>query len=222
MQRAQVEEGKVTSVTLQNVPSFLHFENLELRVPGIGRVAVDVAYGGDYYIIVPAERVGLTIVPEQHQAILAMGKKIREAMCSQVEIRHPQNPWINTAKFVQFSAPPTRPDATLRNTVVGTPGQIDRSPCGTGTCPKMAALFAKGELGLGEEFVHESIIGTVFRGRVLGETRVGPFKAAVPEFSGSAYISGMGHLLLDKRDPFPSGYLLGARSEADVGQKAKV
>jgi len=219
--RAHVESGSVKSVTLQNVPSFLHYANLELRVPDLGRVTVDVAYGGDYYIIVPAERVGLRIVPEEHTRILEVAKKVREAMWSQVEIRHPEYSWIDIAKYVLFTAPPTRADASLKNTVVDTPGQIDRSPCGTGTCAKMAALYAKGELALGQPFVHESILGPVFRGTLLDETRVGSFTAVIPEFSGSAYIMSIGQLVLDSKDPFPSGFMLASGAETLSAEPAK-
>ena len=203
--RARVENGDVTDVTVQNVPSFAQYLDLKLDVPDLGQVTVDLTYGGDYYIIVSAESVGVEIVPEEIDHIIAIAARIRAAFWREIRIRHPEDPAINEVKYMVFSAPPTRPGATLKNVVVDTPGQIDHSPCGTGTCAKMAQLYARGELGLHQEFVHEGILGTVFRGKLIDESRVGDFKAVVPEFSGRAYIVSMGQLVLDARDPFPTG-----------------
>ncbi len=203
--RARVENGDVTDITVQNVPSFAQILDLKLDVADLGQLTVDLAYGGDYYIIVTAESVGVKIIPEEIDHIIAIADRIRVAFWREIRITHPEDPAINEVKYMVFSAPPTRPDATLKNVVVDTPGQIDHSPCGTGTCAKMAQLYARGELGIDEEFVHEGILGTVFRGKLIDEVRVGEIKAVVPEFSGRAYIVSMGQLVLDPRDPFPTG-----------------
>nr|MBC7243850.1 proline racemase family protein [Chloroflexota bacterium] len=208
-----VKDGMAESVTIQNVPSFLYKADVEVDVPGIGRVKVDIAYGGNFYAILPAESVGLEISPEHANEIISCGTKIWQAVNEQVEIHHPEAPEINCINYVEFSAPPTHPKATLKNAVVVPPAGIDRSPCGTGTSAKMATLYAKGELGLHEEFVHESIIGSLFYGRLIEETKVGPFAAVVPTIKGSAYIMGIQQFVLDPRDPFPTGFLLGKQEK---------
>lgn len=209
----EVKDGLAQSVTIQNVPSFLYKPDIEVEVPEIGRVKVDIAYGGNFYAILPAASVGLKIVPESASEIIAYGTKIWKAVNEQVEIRHPLEPRIDCINYVEFSAPSTHPEATLKNAVVVPPAGIDRSPCGTGTSAKMATLYAKGELGLNEEFVHESIIGSLFYGQLIAEVKVGPYTAVVPTIRGSAYIMGIQQFVLDPRDPFPTGFLLGKQEK---------
>lgn len=208
-----VRHGMAESVTIQNVPSFLYKPDVEVNVPGIGRVKVDIAYGGNFYAILPAESVGLRIAPEHATEIISHGTKIWQAVNEQVEIHHPEAPEINCINYVEFSAPPTHPEATLKNAVVVPPAGIDRSPCGTGTSAKMATLYARGELRLYEEFVHESIIGSLFYGKLVAEAKVGPYDAVVPTIRGSAYIMGIQQFVLDPRDPFPNGFLLGKQEK---------
>jgi len=208
-----VKGGVAESVTIQNVPSFLYKPDVEVDVPEVGWVRVDIAYGGNFYAILPAESVGLEITPEHANEITSCGTKIWKAVNEQVEIHHPEEPEINCVNYVEFSAPPTNPAATMKNAVVVPPAAIDRSPCGTGTSAKMAALYTKGELDLNEEFIHESIIGSLFYGQLIEETRVGSFTAVVPTIRGSAYIMGIQQFVLDPRDPFPAGFLLGKKEK---------
>ncbi len=203
-----VRDGAAESVTIENVPSFLYKPDVEVNVPEVGRVIVDIAYGGNFYAILPAESVGLEIRPEHANEIMSCGTKIWKAVNEQVEIHHPEEPEIDCVNYVEFSTAPTHPAATMKNAVVVPPAGIDRSPCGTGTSAKMATLHAKGELGLKEEFVHESIIGSLFCGQLIAETQVGPYAAVVPTIRGSAYIMGIHQFVLDPRDPFPAGFLL--------------
>ena len=210
--KVAVEGGTATAVTIQNVPSFLYKSDVEVDVPTLGKVKLDIAFGGDlFYPILPAESVGLEIEPEWVSDIVSCGMKIWDAISEQVEAQHPEIPEMKGFSGVIFSCPPTNPKATLKNTNVMPPGFTDRSPCGTGTCAKMAVLHAKGELGLEEEFVHESIIGTLFYGRLIEETQVGPYPAVVPTVTGSAYIMGIQQFVLDPRDPFPAGFYLGKK-----------
>jgi proline racemase len=212
--RVAVRKGSAEEVTLRNVPSFLYKADVPVDVPGLGRCAVDVAYGGDlFYAILPAEAVGLEIKPERDSDIIHCGRKIWEALNDQVEAQHPELPALRGFAGVIFSGPPTHPEATLKNACFGPPGFTDRSPCGTGTCAKMASLYARGELGLGEEFVHESFIGTVFHGRAIQEVRVGTYRAILPEITGNAYITGIQQFVLDPRDPFPAGFYVGRESK---------
>ncbi len=204
-----VKDDKAESVTIRNVPSFLYKTAVNVDVPDLGQVTVDIAYGGNFYAILPAASVGLVIAPEHAAEIINCGAKIWKAVNDQVEIHHPEYPEIDCVNYVEFSAPATHPAASMKNAVVVPPAGMDRSPCGTGTSAKMATLWAKGELKLNQEFVHESIIGSLFYGQLVEETRVGQFKAAVPTIRGSAWIMGIQQFVLDPTDPFPAGFLLG-------------
>ena len=207
-----VQDGIAKVVTIQNVPSFPYTSDVEVDVPTLGKVKLDVAFGGDlFYAILPAESVGLEITPERVDDIISRGTKIWEAVSEQVAAQHPEIPEMKGFSGVIFSCPPTNSATTLKSANVMPPGFIDRSPCGTGTCAKMAVLHAIGDLGLEEEFVHESIIGTLFYGRLIAETKVGSYSAVVPTVTGSAYITGIQQFTLDPRDPFPAGFYLGKK-----------
>ena len=218
---ADVAAGKVTRVTFENVPAFAVHTDVAIEVPTLGRVSVDVAWGGMFYVIADAEPLGLELVPERAGQITRVGEMIKAAAREQLPVVHPENPDVAGITIGVISGPPGRPDATLKNAAVvstGTldwnrpdswTGALDRSPCGTGTCAKMAALHAKGELALGEDFRHEGILGTVFTGRLVRETRVGPYTAVVPTISGHAWITGFAQYVVDPDDPFPEGFTVG-------------
>jgi proline racemase/trans-L-3-hydroxyproline dehydratase len=208
-----VKDGLAESVTIRNVPSFLYKADVEVNVPDVGRVVLDIAYGGNFYAILPAEAVGLEIDPQHDSEIISLGTRIWRAANEQVDIHHPEEPEIDSINYVEFSAPATDPKATMKNAVAVPPAGIDRSPCGTGTSAKMATLYAKGELGLNEEFVHESIIGSLFYGELVEETKVGDYTAVIPTIRGSAHIMGIHQFVLDPRDPFPAGFLLGKQEK---------
>lgn len=203
-----VKDGNVSYVTLHNVESFSYLRNVEIRSETLGKIKVDLAYGGTFYAIVAAENVGLELKPSQARKIIEVGENIRNSIEKQVIIRHPEEPSLESVLYVQFTAPPTHPEAHMKNTVVVAPNDVDRSPCGTGTSARMADLAAKGELQIGEEFVHESIIGTLFRGKIIDESRVGKYPAVKTEISGKSYITGFQQLVAERDDPFKKGYLL--------------
>ncbi|MGE5617708.1 MAG: 4-hydroxyproline epimerase [Sphingomonadaceae bacterium] len=209
--RAQVEVGDrgVKGVTFQNVPSFLVERDVEAEVPGIGRIVADVAYGGNFYAILPAEMVDLAVEPQNASAFVQAGRRIRSVLNDRLRVVHPENPQIEGISHVMFTAPPKDPRATAKNAVIYGPSGLDRSPCGTGTSARMAQLHARGRLALSQEFVHESIIGSLFWGKLVGETRVGGYPAVIPTIRGRAYISGFNTIVLDPEDPFPNGFLLG-------------
>jgi len=211
--RVAVSNGVAESVTVANVPSFLYRADADVDVPGLGKLKVDIAYGGNFYAILPAASVGIEVIPTRANELIKSGVDIWRAVNEQVEIRHPEEPSIDSVNYVEFSAPPTRAEATMKNAVVVPPAGMDRSPCGTGTSAKMATLYAKGLLELGEEFVHESIIGSLFYGQLVEEARVGDFSAVVPTIRGSAYIMGIQQFVLDPRDPFPNGFVLGKQEK---------
>jgi proline racemase len=218
---ADCQDGKVTGVTFENVPAFTVHLGAPVEVPGQGTVTVDVAWGGMFYVIADAAAVGLRLTPDEGRDIVRVGEMIKLATKEQLPAVHPENNLISGVTIAQFSSPPTRPDATMKNTVVistGEPswdrpssftGVLDRSACGTGTCAKMATLHARGQLGLNEPFVHESILGTTFTGRLLRETSVGNYPAVVPTITGQAWIYGLSQYLLDPTDPFPNGFTVG-------------
>ena len=206
--RVEVENGKAKRVTFKNIPSFVMAENAEIEVSGIGKLNIDVAYGGNVYAILSADSVGLEIRPENAGKVIELGRKIKHAVNDQMPIQHPEKNFINECTHVEFYGPPKNPQAHLQNTVFFAESGIDRSPCGTGTSAKLAVLHKKGELGLNQEFVHESIIGGIFWARIVEETRVGPHPAIVPEVSGSAKIMGMNQLFIDPDDPLRHGFLL--------------
>jgi proline racemase len=205
-----VTDGSAASVTIRNVPSYLHLRDASVHVAGLGDVLVDLAFGGNFYALLPAASAGLAVAPELQDRIVATGLRVMDAVNEQLEFAHPENPQISECRHVVFTEPAA---GTLpaRAAVAIHPGWADRSPCGTGTSARMAQLAARGELGLDEDFVHGSLIGRSFTGRLVGRTAVGGFPAVIPTVRGRAWITGMGHYLLDPDDPFPAGFLIGGR-----------
>jgi proline racemase len=203
------------------VPAFATHLDAKVEVRGLGTVTVDVAYGGMFYVIADAAPLGLALRPDEARDVVRVAEMIKAATQEQLPVAHPENPGITGVSIAQLSAPPTVPGAHRRNTVVVSTGKldwnrpqswtgaIDRSPCGTGTCAKMAALHAKGQLALDQDFVHEGILGTTFTGRLIEETRVGPHRAVVPLLSGQAWITGFAQYVVDPTDPFPEGFTVG-------------
>jgi proline racemase len=218
---AEVEGGKVRKVTFRNVPAFAVELDAAIDVPTLGVVRVDVAYGGMFYVIADADELGLRLVPEEGARLVRAGELIKAAACEQLPVVHPENPEIGGITIAVLTGRASHPDATRKNAVVVSTGAldwddpetwtgaIDRSPCGTGTCAVMAALHAKGELGLGQPFVHEGILGTLFEGRLVEEAAVGGYAAVVPELSGRAWITGFATYVVAEDDPFPEGFTVG-------------
>jgi len=209
--RAQVAVGPhgVTGVTFQNVPAFLALRDVNADVPGVGRIVADVAYGGNFYAILPAAMVDMPLEPRSASRLVQLGEAIRHAINAQVQVVHPENPRIRGVGLVMFTAPPAQREAHNKNTVVFGASGLDRSPCGTGTSARMAQLHARGELRLHQPFVHEGMLGTLFHGELIGETRVGVSPAVIPTVRGHASIGGFNTFVLDREDPFPRGFLLG-------------
>jgi proline racemase len=200
--RVAVEDGRARGVTLRNVPAFL-FE----RERRVGDVVCDIAFGGNFYAIVPAAAAGVEVDPVRAPELIERGREIMTAINADAPPVHPEDARIAGCHHVIFHAPGAN-GAHARNATSIHPGWLDRSPCGTGTCARMAQLHAGGELAIGEPFVNESLIGTRFTGRLVEETRVGDLPAVVPEITGRAWVTGMGQYLLDADDPFPAGFAL--------------
>ncbi|TEB06071.1 Proline racemase [Pelotomaculum schinkii] len=206
---ANVKEKTVQSVTIRNVPAFLYKSDIKLDVPGIGRVMLDIAFGGSFFAIVNAKDLSLKVATSNTNQLIKVGMAIKKAANEQIKVQHPELEHIRTIDLVEIFDEPTHPEANFKNTVVFGDGQLDRSPCGTGTSAKMATLYAKGKLSLNQEFVYESIIGTIFRGRLVEATRVGEFSAVIPEITGSAYITGFNEYVIDPNDPVKYGFMVG-------------
>jgi len=210
----RVEHGRVQSVAFRSAPSFLYKSNVLLQIHRLGEILVEISFGGVFTAIVSAKDLGIKVVPECSDQILDLGERILDAVNEQVEIRHPDRPHIKAVDQVMITDDPVNRSANYRNAVVcchGSPRSkkaIDRSPCGTGTCARMAQLFSSGELKLNQEFIHESIIGTLFRGKLVEEVLVGDYRATVPEVNGTAYITGVHQFVLDQDDPLKYGFLL--------------
>jgi proline racemase len=219
--RAEVRDGLARSITFRNVPAFVVALDRPVEVPGVGTVTVDVAWGGMFYALADAAALGFRLTPDEGRELVRMGEMIKAATREQVPARHPLQPELSGVTIMQWTGPPAMPGSHGRNTVVvssGTldwdrpesfTGVLDRSPCGTGTCARMAVLHARGELAIGRDFVHEGILGTTWTGRLLEETRVGEVPAVVPQLTGSAWITGRSDLVVDPDDPFPEGFTVG-------------
>jgi proline racemase len=205
--RVAVEGGRARSVTLRNVPSFLHASDASVEVPGLGSVRYDMAFGGNFYALLPAADVGLEVDAARARELIDRGLQIGAAIEAADPPVHPDDVRIAGCKHVIFHQP-GRDGADTRAATSIHPGWLDRSPCGTGTSARLAQLHARGKLGVGGSFVNESVIGTRFTGRIAEETTVGGRPAIVPEITGRAWITAMGQYLLDAEDPFPAGFSL--------------
>jgi proline racemase len=203
--RVAVRDGRATSVTLRNVPSFLHAADRAVDVPGLGTIRYDIAFGGNFYALTPAGDAGLEVDPARADDLVEAGLAVIAAIDAADRPVHPADERIAGCAHVVFHAP-GRDGADARAATSIHPGWLDRSPCGTGTSARLAQLHARGELATGAAFVNESVIGTRFTGRVAEETTVAGRPAIVPEITGRAWITAMGQYLLDPTDPFPAGF----------------
>ena len=205
---ARCRGGKVERVEFPNVPCFATHLGAKLEVEGLGPVAVDVAYGGAFFAIVDAPSLGLALEPRAARDLVALGTRITAAAARELPVRHPENPEIAGVTFTQFAMPFGGPGTVSRNAVVVAPGRIDRSPCGTGTCARLAVLHARGQLRPGQGFVHESILGSRFEAGIVREATVGGRAGIVPTIAGQAWITGIFQHGVDPSDPFRDGYAL--------------
>jgi proline racemase len=219
--RADCRGGKVTQVTFTNVPALAAHLDAVIDVPTLGRITVDVAWGGMFYVITDVRQIDrLALLPERGRDLTRVSALILRAAQDQLEVAHPDYPGIGIT-IAQLSGPTDNPNADWRNAVTMASGPVsfddpstwtgalDRCPCGTGTCAKMAVLHAKGELGLDQPFRHEGLLGTVYTGTLMEETEIGGRPAVVPTIGGQAWISGFSTHVLDPTDPFANGFTVG-------------
>ncbi len=207
----EVEGGRAKSVAIRNVPSYLHLRDATVRVHEVGDVVLDLAWGGNFYALLPAASVGLAVRPGLQDELVKTGLAVMGAVNEQLAFAHPEQPAIDRCHHVVFTEPGDE-SVSGRAAVAIHPGWLDRSPCGTGTSARMAQLYARGELGLDQDYVHASVLGTTFTGRLLDTTVIGGFDAVVPSVRGRAWVTGLANYMLDPDDPFPAGFLLGRDS----------
>lgn len=211
---ASVENGHVTKVAFENVPCFLYAEK-KIDVEGIAsKVNVAIAYGGNPYAIVSAAELGVVVSPDNTRELLDVAVRVKNAAAAQIGFKHPTQPFIHEISGVEIHQAPQVAGANFKEVAIfpplveGCQITLDRSPCGTGTSARIAMEYAKGNLRIGERFVHESIIGTLFEGEVVRETTVGSFKAVIPKVSGSAFFIASGDMIFDPRDPIKEGFVM--------------
>ena len=202
----EVQDGRAASVTFRGVPSFVEHLDASLPVPGIGDLRVDVAYGGNWFVYVDADALGLEVSLANIREVVDLGMRVREAANRNLPVRHPVIPGSDHINIATVLARPEDPAATYRNVHVFGPGQFDRSPGGTGNCARLAVLHRRGELGADGRVQIESVTGGMFVARVLGETEVGGRNAIVPEITGSAHITGFHQFPLDPEDRLGHGF----------------
>lgn len=204
------ESGHVTHVSFVNVPSFLYAKDVTIPVPVYGNVTLDVAFGGAFYAILPSERVGLHVAPEQTGQLVAAAMAIKAAVMDALPIQHPFEDDLGFLYGTILIGPPEDPAHHSRNICIFADAEVDRSPTGTGVSSRLALHYAKRQLAPGQEIVIESILGanSAFAGRVVGTTAFGPHAAILPEVSGTAHIIGRGEWIIDPRDTLGRGFLM--------------
>jgi proline racemase len=204
---ARCAGGRCERLTFENVPSFATHLDAVVEVPGLGVVAVDVAYGGAFAAFVDAAALGFSIVPDEARDLADLGERIRPHVSEQLAIEHPTEPRLGYLSFVVFVAP-ALDGGDARHATIVSPGRLDRSPTGTATSARMAVLAARGLLDESGEYVAESVLDTRFSGRIVGRATVGETPAIVPAISGRAWITGFHQLVVDPSDPLAAGFKL--------------
>ncbi|HEY4355294.1 MAG TPA: proline racemase family protein [Acidobacteriaceae bacterium] len=209
--KAECANGKCKRVAFDNVPSFVMHAQKPVEVRGLGTIQVDVAYGGMIYVIVDAAALGFELAASEARALVEVGERIKLAAAEQLPSVHPENPDIHTINQTLFAGPLTVQDGVKvsKNTVVVSPGRLDRCPCGTGSSARMSLMHSRGELAVGEPFKHLSILDTEFACSIVRTTSAGSVSAVVPNISGRAWLTGVSQYGVDPEDPFPQGYRLG-------------
>lgn len=204
---AKYNGTQVESVSFENVPSFVYKKDVPIKIDGY-EFQVDIAFGGAFYAVVDSKDFDLKVNFKDLSAIQSWGGKIKHYIESQMDVKHPLEEGLKGIYGVIFSDEPNEKDATLRNVTIFADGQVDRSPCGTGTSARLATLFEKDALQSGESFIHECITDGQFIGEVLSVTKVEEYEAVIPKVTGQAFITGFHQFVMDPRDPLKRGFLL--------------
>ena len=205
---ARVEHGRVTEIRFHNVPSFVLALDQCVEVPGLGTVRYDLAFGGAFYAFVQAEDAGVRCIAEDFRKLIDKGLEIKRAVMDARAIPHPFEEDLGFLYGTIFVGPPLGAGAHSRNVCIFADGEVDRCPTGTGLSARLALHHARGEIGIGEAMVVESIIGSQFSGRIVEATTFGPHPAVIPEVTGTAHITGRHEFLIDPEDPLRDGFIL--------------
>lgn len=213
--RARCAGGRCLSVSLDNVPAFALELDRSIDTARWGRIRADIAFGGVFYALVDVDQVGLTIAPENARALAEAGMAIKAHLQDQVQVTHPDIPGLTEVAYVMFRS--READGAIRTCTTLKPGRVDRSPCGTGSSANLAALHARGEVGIGDVRVSRSTIGGTFTAQVIGETTVGDHRAILPRITGQGWVYGREELRLSPADPFAAGFALSDTWGPQVG-----
>ena len=205
---ARRKSGRVVEVAFHNVPSFAYALGQKVDVPGIGPISVDIAFGGAFYAFCQAEEVGVGLAAGDFRQLIDVGTRVKQAVVDTLTVEHPFEEDLGFVYGTIIVGPPHKPGRHSRNVCVFADGEVDRCPTGTGLSARAAIHHARGELGLNEPFVVESILGTCFTGEIVDIGRFGPHAAVVPQITGSAHISGRNELLIDPEDALRDGFIL--------------
>ncbi len=203
---ASVENRTLREVSIENVASFLYKKDCIVDMPEYGSICFDIAFGGSFFAIVDIKQFGFEIETKNSTILKKVGVELRKIINENIKVQHPILKHINKVDLVEFYSNPLDDNSNYKNVVVFGKGQMDRSPCGTGTSAKMATLFAKGILNIGEPFIYESIIGTTFKGEIVKTTKVGDFDAVIPKITGKSFITGFNQFVIDENDPVKYGF----------------
>jgi proline racemase len=205
---ARLDGGRVEQVAFENVPAFVYAPDRIVKVPGLGPVSYDVAFGGAFYAFCDASQLGLDLEPSQFRRLIEVGVAVKRAVDQDLPIRHPTEDALGFLYGTILTGPPRGEGAHSRHVCVFADGEVDRSPTGTGVSARLALLHARGEIAIGGQILVESLIDTRFAGRILRTATVGAYPAVVPEIEGSAHITGRHEFLIDPADPLREGFLL--------------
>jgi trans-L-3-hydroxyproline dehydratase len=219
--QAHCSNGKVTSVDLENIPSFVVHDRVPLEVEGMGTISATTAFGGDSFVMADAPALGFELVPSEAADLVSVGMRIRAAANEQLTFRHPLIPEWTHHSFTYFTGPlDVNQDGVLtsKNVCVINPGKLDRSPTGTGCSALMAILYSRGQLSVGDKFIGRSIIDSEFTGTISAECDLEGIKAIIPKISGKAWLYGASQFYLDPSDPWPEGYRVSDTWPNDLAQ----
>nr|WP_298101430.1 proline racemase family protein [uncultured Shinella sp.] len=214
--RAHCEKERCLSVSLDNVPAFVHALDIAIDTPRWGAITADIAFGGVFYAQIDVAHVGLSIVPEAARALAEAGMEIKALLADRIAVDHPEIPGLDEIAYVMFRD--YQPDGSVTTCTTLKPGRVDRSPCGTGSSANLAVLHARGLAKIGDRRTSRSIIGGTFTAEILGETRVGDCSAVLPRITGQGYVFGRQQLRLDPRDPFTQGFAMSDTWGPQVGE----
>ncbi len=203
-----MKNGHAESVSFRNVPAFVEYLDYDLEVQDLGNLKVDVVFGGNYFVSYSAEEIGLEIIPQNIERIIDIAMKVMKSANQQLPVQHPQLKHQNNINIGTIIGKPKNSKAKYLNVHVWGNHQFDRSPGGTGTCARLAALHAKGQLDVNEEIWVESLTGGLFKGRILGLTNLGTKNAIIPEITGTAHITGLHQFVINSNDSLKRGFLI--------------